>query len=190
MANLFPDIYPNEWSPEYERYQERDAAKNGALQINSYDPVTQFSAKATWNTLTRAQYDQIEDHWSTCAASAFHLYDFFLHKQRGAFVAISDGSSLIYTLPAKSVAATRVIKHNNAAASSQPVLLIGTGAEGEDQIQYTSGTKPAAGVVITLDVPDARRKYEVNYGTTRFRGQHREADVWIIEAEFIQKVLA
>ncbi len=189
MANLFPDIYPTEWIPEYERYQERDTAKNGALQINSYDPVTQFFAKATWNTLTRAQYDQIEDHWSTCAASAFHLYDFHFHKQRGVFVAVSNGTSLVYTLPAKSVVSP-VIKHNNAAPGTQPTLLSGTGAEGEDQVQYTSSSKPAAGVVITFDAPDAHRKYEVNYGAIRFRGRHREANVWIIEAEFAQKVVA
>jgi hypothetical protein len=189
MANLFPDIYPNEWLPEYERFQDRDTAKNGALQINSYDPVNQFFAKATWNTLTRAQYDAIEDHWFSCAASAFHIYDFFLHKQRGVWVAQSDGSSLIYTLPARGVVLP-LVRHNNVAAGTQPTLLAGTGGEGESQIQYTSGTKPAAGVVITFDAPDAFRKYEVHYGNVRFRGHHREADVWIIEAEFIQKVVA
>ncbi len=189
MANLFPDIYPNEWLPEYERYQERDTAKNGALQINSYDPVNQFYAKATWNTLTRAQYDQLEDHWQSFAATAFHLYDFFLHKQRGVYVATADGTTTIYTLPAKNVVSP-VIKHNNVTATSQPSLTVGTGGEGEDRIQYTTATKPAAGVVITLDAPDARRKYEVNYGNVRFKGRHREADVWIVEAEFIQKVTA
>jgi hypothetical protein len=83
-----------------------------------------------------------------------------------------------------------VVRHNNIAAGTQPTLLAGTGGEGESQIQYTSGTKPAAGVVITFDAPDAFRKYEVHYGNVRFRGHHREADVWIIEAEFIQKVVA
>lgn len=189
MANLFPDIYPNDWSPEYERYQERDSANNGALQINSYDPVVQFFAKATWNTLTRSQYDQLEDHWFSCAAIAFSLYDFFLHKQRGAWVAQSDGASLIYSLPAKSVASP-VVRHNNAIAATQPTLLIGTGSEGADQIQYTVASKPASGVVITFDAANARRKYEVNYEATRFRGRHREADVWTVEAEFVQKVVA
>lgn len=189
MANLFPDIYPNEWLPEYERFQERDSAKNGALQINSYDPVVQFSAKATWNTLTRTQYDQIEDHWSLYAATAFHIYDFFQHKQRNLWVAQSDGVSLIYSLPATSVV-TPLVRHNGVAAATQPVLLIGSGSEGADQIQYTIASKPAIGVVITFDAADARRKYEVNYATVRFRGRHREADVWIVEAEFIQKVVA
>lgn len=189
MANLFPDLYPNDWLPEYERYQERDTARNGFLQINSYDPVTQFFAKAVWNTLSRAQYDQLEDHWHSYAASGFHLYDFFLHKQRGVYIATADGTSTVYTLPAKSVA-TPVIKHNNVTAASQPVLLLGAGGEGEDRIQYTTPTRPAAGVVLTFDAPDARRKYEVNYGNVRFRGRHREADVWIVEAEFLQKVTA
>ncbi|MFP5247065.1 MAG: hypothetical protein ACLGH0_10265 [Thermoanaerobaculia bacterium] len=189
MANLYPDIYPNEWLPEYERFQERDTSKAGQLQINSYDPVNQFTATATWNTLTRTQYDQLEDHWFSYAASSFHLYDFFLHKQRGVYVATADGVTTVYTLPAKAVV-SRLIKHNNITASSQPSLLVGTGAEGEDQISYTAATKPAAGVVVTLDAADARRKYECNYGNVRFRGRHREADVWIVEAEFIQKVVA
>ena len=189
MADLFPDIYPTEWLPEYERYQERDTAKNGALQINSFDPVNQFFAKATWNTLTRAQYDEIEDHWFSFSATAFHIYDFFLHKQRGVWVAQSDGAALVYTLPAKSVSAP-ILRHNNVIASAQPTLIVGSGAEGADQIQYALASKPASGAVITFDAPDAYRKYEVNYGNVRFRGRHREADVWIIEAEFIQKVVA
>lgn len=189
MANLFPEIYPNEWFPEYERFQERETAKNGALQINSYDPVNQFFAKATWNTLTRAQYDELEDHWFSYAATAFDLYDFFLHKQRGVWVATSDGSATVYTLPAKGVQLP-VIRHDGVAAPSQPTLLVGAGGGGEDRVQYTAGTKPAAGVVLTFDAPNAFRKYEVNYGNVRFRGHHREADVWIVEAEFVQKVLA
>lgn len=189
MANLFPEIYPNEWLPEYEQFQERDTAKNGFLQINSYDPVRQFFARAVWNTLTRPQYDQLEDHWWSFSASAFQLYDFFLHKQRGVYVAAADGTSTVYTLPAKGVVSP-VVRHNGVIASSQPTLLIGAGGEGEDRIQYTTGSKPAAGVVITLDAPDAHRKYEVNYHSAKFRGRHREADVWIVEAEFIQKVVA
>jgi hypothetical protein len=189
MANLFPDIYPTEWTPEYERYQERETAKNGFLQINSYDPVTQFFAKAVWNTLTRAQYDTLEDHWWSYATSAFHIFDFFLHKHRGVYVATADGTSTAYTLPAKNVAGL-VVKHNNVIAGSQPTLLVGAGGEGEDRLQYTTGTKPAAGVVVTFDAADARRKYECNYGSVRFRGRHREADVWIAEAEFTQKVSA
>lgn len=189
MANLFPDIYPNDWTPEYERFQDRDTAKNGALQINSYDPVHQFFAKGTWNTLTREQYDEIEDHWFACATLAFDLFDFFVHKQRGVFVAQSNGASVIYTVPARSVSAP-VVRHNNAVAGAQPALLVGSGGDGSDQLQYTSLSKPAAGIVITLDAPNARRKYEVNYGNVRFRGRHREADIWTIEAEFIQKVVA
>lgn len=188
MPNLFPDIYPTEWSPEYEHFQERETAKSGVLQINSYDPVNQFFAKATWNTLTRSQYDELEDHWFACSASAFPLYDFFLHKQRGIYIATADGSSTVYTLPAKNVAAP-VIKHNAAAPAVQPVLLVGSGPDGEDQIVYSSSLPPPAGVVLTLDAPDARRRYTCNYDGVRFRGRHREADVWIVEAEFIEKVV-
>jgi hypothetical protein len=188
MPNLFPDIYPTEWTPEYERYQERETAKNGFVQINSYDPACQFFAKAIWNTLTRAEYDSIEDHWWSHATSAFHLYDFFLHKQRGVYVATADGAT-VYTLPAKSVVAP-VVRHNDVVAAPQPTLVTGAGGEGEDRIQYSEATKPAAGVVITFDAADSRRKYECNYGNVRFRGRHREADVWIAEAEFIQRVAA
>jgi hypothetical protein len=189
MSNLFPEIYPAEWSPEYEHFQDRDTAKNGALQINSYDPVKQFYAKATWNTLTRNEYDLIEDHWWSCAAASFGLYDFYLHKLRGVYVATADGVSTVYTLPAKGVVAA-VLKHNNTTAAAQPTLLVSAGGEGEDQVQYTSATKPAAGVVITIDAANAYRKFECNYGAVRFRGRHRQSDIWIVEAEFIQKVVA
>jgi hypothetical protein len=189
MANLFPEIYPNEWLPEYERHQDRDTAKNGALQINSYDPVAQFFAKGTWNTLTRAQYDVLEDHWLSNAASSFDIFDFFSHKQRQVYVATADGASLVYTLPAKAVIAP-VVYFDGGAASTQPTLSASTGAQGEDRITFTSPAKPASDVVLTFNAPDACRRYEVNYGNVRFRGRHRESDVWIVEAEFIQKVVA
>ena len=187
MANLFPNIYPTVWSVEWERYQDRDTSNRGFLQINSYDPVSQATAHAEWQALTRTEYDQIKDHWWVCAASSFSLFNFDLDKLRGLFVAVADGTSLIYTLPAKSVSGY-VIKHNNVAAASQPTLLIGAGPEGEDQLQYASGTKPAAGVVLTIDAADAQQKFDANYSEVKFVGRHRESDLWIIEATFTQKV--
>jgi hypothetical protein len=188
MPNPFPDIYPGTWDPDWERFQERDTAKSGALQINAYDPTRQFSARGTWSTLTRAQYDQIEDHWFANDTLEFTLFNFRHRKLRDVWVAVADGVSLIYDVPGKLIVSPSV-KHNNVVAGSQPALISGTGIDGRDQIQYTSGTKPAAGVVITLSAADGRQAFEVNYGNVRFSDRHREADIWIAEAEFVQKVV-
>ncbi|MGN6187054.1 MAG: hypothetical protein ACTHQM_25745 [Thermoanaerobaculia bacterium] len=189
MANLFPEIYPNDWTPEYERFQDRDTAKNGALQISSYDPVAQFFAKGVWNTLTRVEFDLLEDHWHSNAATPFDLFDYFSHKQRQVYVAVADGVSTIYTLPAKTVVLPLVYVAG-VLATVQPALLVGSGPQGEDQIQFAFANRPASGSVITFNAPNACRRYEVQYGNVRFRGRHREADVWSVEAEFIQKVVA
>ena len=186
--SLFPEIYPTVWEPTPDRFEERDSAPGGFIQINAYDPVVQIAAHASWETLTRANYDLIEDHWYA-NTDAFYLFNFHFRKLRDIFIAIADGVALTYTLPAKGVVG-QSIKHNNVVAGSQPTLSVGSGANGEDQIVYTGGTKPANGVVLTFNATDARQRLELNYGTTKFLGRHREADVWKIEADFVQKVVA
>lgn len=187
--NPFPDIYPTLWEPDRERFQDRDSAKGGMLQINSYDPVKQFRARGRWDTLTRAQFDLIEDHWDSFAASDFTLFNFFYRKFRDVFIAVADGTSTVYDLPGKEIVSPS-IKHDLVVYGTQPTLLVGTGADGRDQIQYTALSKPGAGVVLTLSAADGRQAFEVNYVNTDFPDRHREADLWIVEAEFVEKVVA
>jgi len=189
MANPFPDIYPGVWEPDWDRFQDRDNAQGGAVQINTYDPTKRFEARAAWSVLSRTQYDTIEDHWWSFATSDFTLFNFWHRKLRDVWVAVADGVSLIYDLPGKQIV-TPSVKHNNVVAGTQPSLVTATGADGRDQIQYTAGSKPAAGVVITLSAADGRQAFEVNYGNVRFTDRHREADIWIAEAQFLMKVVA
>lgn len=188
MANLFPDIWPELWEPDFIPFEDRDTSRSGALQINSYDPLNQLVARASWKE-DRPEYEQIEDHWFAHHAHDFHLYEFLYRKLRGLFVAVADGIATVYTLPAKSVAGLS-IKHNGVVAGTQPTLLVGTGAEGEDQIQYTAPTKPAAGVVVTLDATNGRQKLEVNYEDALFPDRHFEATIKTVQLRFRQKVVA
>jgi hypothetical protein len=190
MANLFPDIHPTEWEPDWDRFQERDTARSGRLQINTYDPTFEFSARAKWSMAERTtEFELIEDHWWANATNTFDLYHFWPRKLRDVFVAIADGISTTYTLPAKEVASP-IVKHNNAVPATQPALFAGTGAQLADQIQYTAATKPANGVVITLSAAEGRQLFKVNYRTVKFAPRHREADLWIIEVEFIQDLFS
>jgi hypothetical protein len=186
---VFPDIYPTVWDPDWERFEEIDRARSGRLQVNQWDPVRHFGAKASWSTLTRARYDQIEDHWCSYDGSSFTLFNFRLRKLRDVFVVVANGSSLIYDLPGKEIVGLS-IKHNNVVAGTQPTRLVGTGLEGRDQIQYTSGTKPANGVVLTASASDGRQAFDANYGNVKFPDRHRTADIWIAEAEFVVRVVA
>lgn len=187
MANPFPDIYPTVWEPDFDSYREDDTARDGYLQVNSYDPVDQLGAHAEWTLLSRASRDQIKAHRDACKDISFTLFDFFYSTVSGLFVAVADGTSTLYTLPAKAVAG-QTIKHNGVAAGTQPTLLAGTGTDGKDQIQYTSGTKPGAGVTVTFDATDARLWYEVFYHAAKYSPRHREADIWGLSLDFIQKV--
>lgn len=192
MPNLFPDIEPEEWEVEHSAFQERDTSKSGDVQINAYDPVVQLFPRGKWEILQpRSEADLIEDHFYAYRGTTFSLYDFSLRKVRNLFVAVADGVSTIYTLPAKSVAGA-VIKHNAVAAGTQPAILVGSGAEGEDRIQYTAGTKPAAGVVITLDATDARQKLELIYASPKWapRRVAGTGNVFEVTLDFIQDVVS
>ena len=188
MANLFPNIYPTTWEPDWERWEEIDRSRSGRVQINQWDPTQHFVARASWSTLSRAEYDQIEDHWWDYDGSAFTLFNFRLRKLRDVFVIVADGTSTIYDLPANGVV-TPSIKHDNVVAGTQPTLLVGTGLEGRDQIQYTNPTKPGAGMVVTVSAADGYQAFDLHYGNVRFSDRHREADIWIAEAEFIRKLV-
>ncbi|HWW60066.1 MAG TPA: hypothetical protein VN181_01740, partial [Thermoanaerobaculia bacterium] len=88
---------------EPERFQERDLSPSGMLQINTTDPVIQAHVKAEWNMLSRAEYDQIKDHWWASSTSSFFIYNQDFDKLRGVWVAVANGISTVYTLPAKNV---------------------------------------------------------------------------------------
>ncbi|MGZ5445263.1 MAG: hypothetical protein ACXW31_04300 [Thermoanaerobaculia bacterium] len=191
MPNLFPDLEPDFWEIQHDAYQERDTAKSGGVQINAYDPVVQMFPRGRWEILQpRTEIDQIEDHFYAYRDDVFSLYDFELRKMRNLFVAVADGVATVYTLPAKAVAGA-VIRHNAVAAGTQPTLLVGTGAEGEAQIQYTAPTKPGSGVVITLDASDARQKLELIYATPKWvpRRVAGTGNIYEVQLDFVQDVI-
>jgi hypothetical protein len=190
MPNLFPDIYPTVWEPEWDRpTQEMDDARDGYVQINSYDPVDILTAHAQWELLSRAQRDQLKAHRDANCDRSFSIYDFWYSTPSGLFVAVADGMATTYTLPAKAVAG-QVMRHNGVVAGTQPALSAGTGADGQDQVIYTAPTKPGAGVVVTFDATDARLFYEVFYRSAKFPPRHRTADLWVVVLDFIKKVAA
>jgi hypothetical protein len=190
MPNLFPDIYPTIWEPEFDRpSREIDEARDGYAQINSYDPVDMLYAHGEWQTLTRAKRDQLKAHRDANVDRSFNLFDFWFSTVSALFVATADGTATVYTLPAKAVAGM-VARHNGSVAGTQPSLSVGTGADGQDQLVYTSGSKPGAGVVVTFDAADARLYYEVLYRSARFPMRHRGADIFTVILDFIKKVAA
>lgn len=185
MPNLFPDLYPTVWEPNDEDYQSRVRAKSGFLQINTSDPVLQWGAVGRWESLVRSKLEQIEDHWFDHKTAVFSVFNYWKRKIRGAFVAIANGVITTFPLPAKNLVSA-VIKVNGVAADPQPTLSVGTGPDGNDQAVFAAA--PANGAVITLDAAEGRQLYDVNYITTRNSPVHREADIWIIEREFLQAV--
>jgi hypothetical protein len=185
VPNLFPDIYPTVWEPSDDDYQSRVRAKNGFLQINTSDPVLQWQAKGSWQTLSAVKRVQIEDHWFSYKTSIFSLFNFWSRKIRGAFVAIGNGTLTTFPLPAKALVGATV-KVNGVAANPQPTITEGTGPDGNAQATFSAAV--ANGAVITLDATEGRQLYEVNYLTENNQPRHREADVWTIDREFLQVV--
>lgn len=185
VTNLFPEIYPTTWEPDVNDDQLRTRAKNGFVQINTYDAVVQWLAKGAWETLTGAQRDQIEDHWFTNKRLLYSLFNFWSQKIRGALIGLGNGSTTVFNLPAKNTSG-QTVKVNGTAASPQPTISIGTGPSGLDQATFSSA--PANGAVLTLDANAGQQLYDVNYKTVSFPPRHREADVWTCEIEFEQAV--
>jgi hypothetical protein len=190
MANLFPiDIYPAAWEPDWDPYTSADSSADGYLQINAYDPVDQFGAHGEW-TIKRSQLDQLRAHRDLNKDRSFGLFDFWYTTASALFVAIADGASTVYTLPGREFASP-VILHNGVAAATQPTFNAGAGEDGKTTITYTSGTKPANGVVIAINATDCRVWYEVFYKPpARWSPRHVEADVWNIKLDFTQRTVA
>lgn len=190
MANPFPDIYPDGpdgWQPDLKELQARDLSPNGILQINAFDPVEQFFAKGSWKLLSGVEIGTtLRGHFTTnkYSTTGFSLFDYFIFPWTGLPCGTGDGVKTVFTIPAKQTSA-QTVKDNGGAAGANTIL-VGTGPDGEDQISFT--TPPANGHVITIDCT-GRRRFTVLYVTEvwspRWSG---EADIWIIELEFIEKV--
>ncbi len=185
MPNVFPDIYPAVWEPSWEAYQERDEARDGFLQLNSYDPVDQVSAHAGWSTLSRAERDQIKAHRDANKDRSFTLFDFHSATPAAVYVATGNGVATAFTLPAKAVAGLTVTVNG---APVAVVLAAGAGTDGADRITFAA--PPAAGAIIRFSATEARMRYELLYKVGTFAWRHVEADIWSIETDFIQEVAA
>lgn len=185
MPNLFPDIYPAVWEPTWEAYQERDEARDGYLQINSYDPVDQMGAHGAWSMASRAERDQIRAHRDANKDRSFTLIDFHSSSPASVYVAAGDGATKTFTLPAKAVAGITVTV---AGAPTAVTLHAGAGVDGADTIEFVAA--PAAAAVIRFTATDARMFYEVFYRDGKFAWRHVEADLWAVQCDFTQKVTA
>lgn len=185
--SLFPEIYPQVWEPDRERTQARIRSIDGFLQINSYDPVKLFRAHAEWNVLSRAEFDTIEDHWHSNDGN-FKLFNFYSRKIRNEFVAIGNGTTKTFSLPAKAVSGITVKLNGVVAAPSSYALTAGTGVDSCDEITFT--VAPANGALVTFDAANARQLYAVAYGDATFPDRVREADIGIITLDFEEAVAA
>lgn len=175
------------WEPDRERSQARIRSIDGFLQINSYDPVKLFRAHAEWNVLSRAEFDAIEDHWHQ-SDGTFKLFNFYSRKVRNEFVAIGNGVTKTFPLPAKGVTGATVKLNGVSQAPSGYAITAGTGIDGCDEITFT--VAPANGAVITLDASDARQLYVVAYVDGKFPDRIREADIGIVTLDFEEAVVS
>lgn len=189
MPNLFPDLEPTIWSPRYVKFDERDQARNGFVQINDYDDngFEQFHAAAEWQMADTTEKRQLLAHWRAHAQEEFTLFDWWRDPITDLWFATGDGATLTFTLPGKNVVG-QSIKHNGVVAGTQPTLTAGTGPDGEDQVTYL--VAPANGVLLTFDATEARRRYSLLYVNFEWAPEHREADLWIVRASFIEAVAA
>jgi hypothetical protein len=186
MPNVFPDIYPTVWEPDNQPAQESDFdARDAFLQINSYDPVDPLFMHAEWSMLSRTERDQIKAHRDANKDRSFTLFDYWSSTVSALFLANGTGAATVFTLPAKSVAGLSVTV-NGVLAAPQPTLSAGTGTDGQDRITFSAA--PANGAPIRWSATDARLFYEVLYRVVRWSPRHREADVWSVSIDFVQKV--
>jgi hypothetical protein len=187
LLPLFPDIYPQVWEPDRERSQARIRSIDGFLQINSYDPAKLFRAHAEWNVLSREEFDAIEDHWHSHDGT-FKLFNFYSRKVRNEFVAIGNGTTKTFALPAKGVLGATVKLNGVVQAASGYSITASSGIDGCDEITFV--VAPANGAVVTFDAADARQLYVVAYVDGKFSDRIREADIGIVTLDFEEAVAA
>jgi hypothetical protein len=197
MANPFPDIFPDGpdgWQPDLgdEIGEAIDISVNGIVQINVFDFVEIFRAKASWKVAGPSDRDSIRTHYLANRSSntGFSLFDFFVLPYTALACGTGNGSNKTFTIPGKATAGHVVYDNGGVVSASNYAISVGTGADGEDQIVYTVGaTAPANGHLITCDVTAARKRFKVLYVTRKWSLRWSgEGDIWVIELEFIEKV--
>jgi hypothetical protein len=190
MANPFPDIYPDAgWEISLESLGDIDFSVDGIAQIDTYDPAEPFHGIAHWKLLSGSDLDTlVRPHYASQKDSnvGFSIFDFDPHVVTALACGTGNGGTTIFTIPAKAVSG-QTVKDNGAAVSgSAYTILAGTGADGEDQISFT--VAPLNTHVITIDATSARRRYTVIYITRKWAPKHNEANLWILDLEFYEKV--
>lgn len=190
MANPFPDIYPDAgWEADFESLGSFDLSPNGIYQVNVYDPVEMFRAIGNWRIIPDSDlYTLIRPHYVAQRDSnaGFTLFDFDQHKATAIACGTGNGSATIFTIPGKAVVGPTVKDDGTTVGSGNYSILVGTGADGEDQISFN--VAPLNAHVITLDATEIRRRYTALYLTRKWSPRSTEADLRTISLEFIQKV--
>jgi hypothetical protein len=103
-----------------------------------------------------------------------------------AATATISGNISVFTIPAKTTTVSAVYKNGGAPGSY--TILVGTGADGEDQISFT--TAPITGDVITCDLSAGRKRYTVIYLTRKWSLRWIEGDIWSVTLEFQERLAA
>jgi len=190
MANPFPDIYPDAgWEITLESLGDIDMSADGIPQIDIYDPAEPFHGIAHWKLLQGADLDTlVRPHYLAQKDSnvGFSIFDFDPHAATALACGTGNGVQTVFTIPAKEVSGATVKDNGAAVSGSAYTILTGTGADGEDQISFTSARANAH--LITLDAASARRRYTVIYITRKWSPRHNEANLWILDLEFYEKV--
>jgi hypothetical protein len=192
MANPFPDIAPDGpdgWQPDLgddDIGQALDISANGIVQINVYDNVEPFRGRGSWKLLGPTDRKSIRDHHKANKASnaGFTLFDFFLLDHAALPCGTGNGTQTVFTIPAKATAG-HTVKDNGSSVGGWTIL-VGTGADGEDQISFT--TAPLNAHVITCDVTAGRKRYTVLYITRKWSLRWVEGDIWAVALEFVEKL--
>lgn len=162
---FFPDIVgsrrrivPNYYTQVSEAGQQHRWRYRKALK-------PRFEIDLGWALLTSSEMQQIDDFVRSMsgAASAFDWWDWKTFHWIFLPVGTGDGSTSVFTLPAKSVSDLEVYVAGT--LKTEPTHYTkssGTGANGEDQITFTAGNIPASGTAIWCHAL-CKRKFTVTF---------------------------
>jgi hypothetical protein len=164
LSNPFPDIYPSLdyfWVPEADQ-TVLDLA-NRSRQVNQHSPYDRRRFTMHYGMEDdHTMWEVLMPHYDAHKGERFSFFDFWrIPWPREIHVATGDESTSRFALPAKEVEGAVVRVGGIVIPALAATLFVGTGPEGEDEIQL-SAVAPA-GADITFTASYARRKFTVWY---------------------------
>ena len=159
----------------------------GLVRFHQSTPnSTQLEYSFDFSLLSQAERDSIDDHYLDHCTTNFSFFDPLFRRRVNGFVGTGTGAQTVFTLPAKEIAGLVVRVGGTPTAVT---LLIGTGPEGEDQIQFA--VPPGAGLEIRFDATKARERVTVYYdpASTTLDDGHLEAEIYVLSGiKLLQRV--